>query len=75
MRLFVSRLLNRQAVGVTFDNREQARAGAIPALANGGGRLAGNCDRVGAVADGVGDEETGRGAGTVKHREKEAAPG
>ena len=49
------RLLNRQAVGVTFDDRKQARTGAVPVLPDGGGTLAGDCDRVGAGADGVGD--------------------
>ena len=74
LRLFVSRLLNRQAVGVAFDDREQARAGALPVLPNGGGGLAGKGDRVGARADGIGDEETGEGTRAEEHGEKEAAP-
>lgn len=58
-----SRLLNRQTVGVAFDDREQrcATVPARPALPDGGGGLAGDCDLVGAGADGVGDEETGEG--------------
>ena len=58
LRLF-SWLLNRQAVMVAFDNRKQARAGALPVLADGGGGLSGDRDRVGTRADGVGDKETG----------------
>jgi len=47
---------------------------ARPALADGGGTLAGERDRVGARADGVSDEETGEGARAGEHGEKEAAP-
>jgi len=74
LRLFISRLFDRHSVVIAFNNREQARAGAVPALANGGGRLAGNRDRVGTRADGVGDKETSRGTRAGEHGEKEAAP-
>ncbi len=47
---------------------------ARPALTDGGGRLAGERDRVGARADGVGDEKAGEGARAAKHGEEKAAP-
>lgn len=59
---------------VAFDNRDQARAGAVPVLADGGGRLAGKGDAVGAARDNVGDEETGEGARVGEHGEEKAAP-
>ena len=47
---------------------------ARPALADGGGGLAGKCDPIRRRADAVDDEETGEGARAGEHEEKEAAP-
>ena len=47
---------------------------AIPALTDGGGGLSRERDRVGARADGVGDEKAGEGARAGEHGEEKAAP-
>ena len=69
-----SQLLNRASVSVALNNVEQCRAGAVPVLADSGGRLTGKRDPVEMRADAVGDEKTSERARAGEHGEEKAAP-